>query len=55
MIVYEYIKIYFGDDDLELKLHQGEHISSSLPPIGSWDVSKVTNMKGLFKGRSDFN
>jgi surface protein len=29
--------------------------NSNLPPIGTWDVSKVTNMSGLFSEADEFN
>jgi hypothetical protein len=36
-----------------LKTNDGEHLSS-MPPIGEWDVSKVTNMSRLFEGKVFF-
>jgi hypothetical protein len=47
-----YVNLYFNQQHLEeVKTHEGEHFNS-LPPIGEWDVSKVTNMSRLFEGRT---
>jgi surface protein len=45
--------------DINIRLLIREYVDGdnprNLPPIGSWDVSKVTNMSRLFHGASRFN
>ena len=46
-----YVEVYLNESIL--KTNDGEHLSS-MPPIGEWDVSKVTNMSRLFEGQALF-
>jgi surface protein len=52
--IYGYVNAYFEEREMSVSLHEGEHLSS-LSLIGSWDVSNVTNMTGLFRHRKDFD